>query len=191
MAWVETMSTVGLVLSCVPFLLWGVFAPAWFDPRYITRVANYVLPPMLHLRILGAHERVAPDEWVQLMRTPIARGSAGTFPLADSKYATAETLIFMSTLEHRLGASAFAGTAAGAVYGLTLDFELRHPIFLCLGVVALFCSFVNVTHALGTNNPLVNGDGRRIGQLFSIGFWVPIAVCLWLGFFGSREAAGL
>jgi hypothetical protein len=37
---VEIISTVGLVLICVPFVFWGVLAPAWFNPKYITVVAN-------------------------------------------------------------------------------------------------------------------------------------------------------
>lgn len=186
MVWEEVVSTIGLVLICVPFLLWGVLAPAWFNPKYITIVANYVLPPLMHFRWLSKDERVQPNEWISMMKSA---SNMDSMPV--TKQHTMQTLMWMETLEHRLGASAFAGIAAGAIYALTQDFTDRHPIFFCFAVTSVFCAFVNFTHAIGTNNALTNDTGTRVGIVFSAAFWIPIAACMFIGLFGSRAAAGL
>lgn len=141
---------------------------------------------MLHLRILPKEERMSYEDWVTMVRSPLVH-----MHVPKSKTAQADNLIFVATFEHRLGASSFAGIAAGAIYAFTQEFSARHPIFLCYGVVALFCSFVNFTHMVGTNNALINADAKLIGLLFSFGFWVPICAFMWIGFWGSRNAAML
>jgi hypothetical protein len=135
---------------------------------------------MLQLRFLPESERVTMKEWVEMVRSPLSKGV-----LPETKLATAETLIFMATFEHRLGASSFAGIAAGSIYALLQDFSARHPIFLAYGFVAFFCFFINFTHVIGTNNELANGDAKCVGIVFAFGFWGP-SVCSCSLAFGDR-----
>jgi len=214
MGWEETVSNIGLGLICAPFVLWGILCPAWWNPKYIVIMANYILPPMLFFRFLKPDEMISTEEWVEMVRTPLAlagktfakagqaapneAASAPLLPsncpvkvLPESKLFTAESLIWMASFEHRLGASAFVGIAAGAVYALTQDFETRHPLYLAYFVIAVFCTFCNFTHWIGTNNELRNEMGKRVGIVFTLTFWGPIAAMMMVGFLGSRKAAGL
>jgi len=168
-----TISTIGLILLIVPFLVHGIEV---LYPTQARWVVNWVLPffsPMLPSRakalLLGE----------QLAMLDAARQAA-----PRGKERAGEDYVFLLLFEQRQGAICFTAAAAGACYGLTLGLVDRDALHFMFGAIAVMMMLVNANQAglpfFGAH-PRVSRTGKHVGIIFTP-FWAGAALCNVLGF---------
>ncbi len=174
----ETLiSSLGLILSIVPFTIHGIEVLFPMQARWIV---NWVLP------FFGF---MAPDRATSLKYDDqISMLDAALEAAPKEKKRAAEDYVFLLLFEQRQGAIGFTAVAAGAVYGLALlNLFERNPLHFVFGVVAVLMMLVNANHAgipfLG-HHPKVSPIGRNVGIVFTP-FWLVVAVLNWLAFYYS------
>jgi hypothetical protein len=168
-----TISSLGLILLIVPFLVHGIEV---LFPTQARWVVNWVLPffaPMLPSRAksLQLSEQIAMLD-AALEAAPLEKKRAG------------EDYVFLLMFEQRQGAICFAAAALGALYGLTLGLVDRDALHLVFGVIALLMTLVNANQAglpFFGNHPKVSTNGKHVGFVFAL-FWAAATGLNWLGF---------
>jgi hypothetical protein len=168
-----TISTLGLILLIVPFLVHGIEV---LFPMQSRLVVNWVLPffaPMLPNRAKSL-----------LFAEQIAMLDAAVEAAPQEKRHAAEDYVFLLLFEQRQGAICFAAAAAGALYGLTLGLVDRDALHFVFGVIAILMMFVNANQAglpFFGNHPKVSSNGKHVGFIFTL-FWAVVALLNGLGF---------
>lgn len=168
-----TISSLGLILLIVPFLVHGIEV---LFPTQARWVVNWVLPffaPMLPSRAKSL-----------LLNEQIAMLDAAVEAAPQEKKRAGEDYVFLLMFEQRQGAICFAAAAAGALYGLTLGLVDRDALHFVFGVIAVLMMLVNANQAglpLFGNHPKVSTNGKHVGFAFTP-FWAAVAALNWLGF---------
>lgn len=168
-----TISSLGLILLIVPFLVHGIEV---LFPTQARLVVNWVLPffaPMLPSRAKSL-----------LLNEQIAMLDAAVEAAPQEKKRAGEDYVFLLMFEQRQGAICFAAAAAGALYGLTLGLVDRDALHFVFGVIAVLMMLVNANQAglpLFGNHPKVSTNGKHVGFAFTP-FWAAVAALNWLGF---------
>jgi hypothetical protein len=168
-----TLSSLGLILSIVPFFVHGIET---LYPTQTRWIVNWLLPffaPMLPRRA----SFLKRDEQLTMLNAALAAAPRDK-PRAGEDY------LFMMIFEQRQGAIGFTTVAAGALYGLTLGLADRDPLHVVFGVVAVLMMLVNANQAgvpFFGNHPRVSRNGKHVGYVF-VPFWAVVAVLNWLAF---------
>jgi len=169
----NAISSIGLLLLIVPFLVHGIEV-LW--PMQARWVVNWVLPffaPMLP----------CPSKSLQL-REQLAMLDAAVEAVPVEKRRAGEDYVFLLLFEQRQGAIGFAAATAGALYGLNLGIADRDALHFVFGVIAVLMTLVNANQAgvpfLG-NHPRMSVSGKHVGWVFTP-FWMAVAAINWLGF---------
>jgi hypothetical protein len=168
-----TISSLGLILLIVPFLVHGIEV---LFPTQARWVVNWVLPffaPMLPSRAKSL-----------LLNEQIAMLDAAVDAAPQEKKRAGEDYVFLLMFEQRQGAICFAAAAAGALYGLTLGLIDRDALHFVFGVIAVLMMLVNANQAglpLFGSHPKVSTNGKHVGFAFTP-FWAAVAALNWLGF---------
>lgn len=172
----ETLSTIALILSIVPFTVHGVEV---MFPLLARWIVNGVLP-FFGFTLPKRASALTADEQLTMLDAAIDAGP-------PAKNTAAKDYVFLLLFEQRQGAICFAAVAAGAIYGLTLPLAERHPLHLVFGVIAVLMTLANANHAgvpfLG-HHPRVSRHGKNVGLAFTP-FWAVAAVLHWSGFAGA------
>lgn len=168
-----TISTIGIILLVVPFLVHGVEV---LFPMQSRLIVNWVLPffaPMLPGR---AHALMLDEQTAML--------DAALVAAPHGKKRAGEDYVFLLLFEQRQGAICFAAAAAGAVYGLTLGIVEREALHFVFGVIAVLMTLVNANQAglpFFGNHPKISRNGKHVGFVFTP-FWAVVALFNALGF---------
>lgn len=169
----DTLSTLAIVLSIVPFAVHGVEV---MFPLLARWIVNGVLP-FFGFALPNRATSLTADEQLTML-------DAAIDVAPQAKKTAAKDYIFLMLFEQRQGAICFTAVAAGAIYGMTLPLMERHPLHFVFGVIAVLMTLVNANHAgipfLG-NHPKVSRHGRNVGIAF-VPFWAAVAALNWSGF---------
>lgn len=168
-----TISSLGIILLIVPFLVHGIEVLFPMQARW---VVNWVLPffaPMLPSRAKSL-----------LLNEQITMLDAALEAAPQEKKRAGEDYVFLLMFEQRQGAICFAAAAVGALYGLTLSLVDRDSLHFVFGVIAVLMMLVNANQAglrFFGNHPMVSANGKHVGFVFTP-FWAMAAALNWLGF---------
>ena len=168
-----TISSLGLILLIVPFLVHGIEV---LFPTQSRWVVNWVLPffePMLP----SGSKSLQLNEQLEML-------DAAVDAAPSEKKRAGEDYVFLLLFEQRQGAICFAAAAFGAIYGLTLGLVDRDALHFVFGVIALLMMLVNANQAgfpLFGSHPKVSTNGKHVGFVFTP-FWAATTGLNWLGF---------
>lgn len=168
------ISTLGLVLSIIPFTLHGIEV---LFPMQARLIVNWVLP-IFGLKSPGGTKALAQAEQLGMLDAALAAAP-------KEKLTNAKDYLFILLFEQRQGAIGFTAVAIGAIYGMGLEFAARQPLHLVFGIVAVLMMLVNANQAgflpFFGKHPRVSGHGRNVGIVFTP-FWLVVALLNWLAF---------
>ncbi len=168
-----SISTIGLILLMVPFLVHGIEV---LFPTQARWVVNWVLP-FFSPKLPDPATALSLDDQLSMMDA--ARAAA-----PQDKARAAQDYVFLLMFEQRQGAICFTAAAIGAVYGLSLELVDRDALHFVFGVIAVLMMLVNANQAgfpFFGNHPRVSRNGKHVGIVFTP-FWAVAALCNVLGF---------
>lgn len=168
-----TLSSLGLILLIVPFLVHGVEV---LFPTQARLVVNWVLP-FFSARLPRRADALGLDEQMVMLDAAVQAAPQG-------KARAGEDYVFLLMFEQRQGAIGFAAAAAGALYGLSLGLADRDALHFVFGVMSVLMMLVNANQAglpIFGNHPKVSRNGKHVGVVFTP-FWAVALVLNGLGF---------
>ena len=168
-----TLSTLGLILLVVPFLVHGIEVLFPMQSRW---VVNWVLPVFAPRLPNPATSLTYTD---QIAMLDAARAAA-----PSQKQRAADDYLFLLLFEQRQGAIGFTAAAAAALYGLTLGLVDRDALHFVFGVVAILMALVNASQGwvqFFGHHPRISTSGKHVGWVFTP-FWIVAAWLNWSGF---------
>lgn len=169
----NTVSTIALLLSIVPFAVHGVEV---MFPMLARWIVNGILP-FFGFALPNRATSLTSTEQVTMLDAAIDIAP-------QDKKTAAKDYVFILLFEQRQGALCFTAVGAGAIYGLTLSLVERNPLHFVFGVIAVLMMLVNANHAgipfLG-RHPRVSRHGKRVGIAFAP-FWAVVALLNWSAF---------
>ena len=168
-----TLSSLGLILLIVPFLVHGIEV---LFPTQARLVVNWVLP-FFAPGVPRHADALVLDEQMAMLDAAVQAAPQG-------KARAGEDYVFLLMFEQRQGAIGFAAAAAGALYGLTLGLGDRDALHFVFGVMSVLMMLVNANQAglpgFG-NHPKVAVNGKHVGVVFTP-IWAVALVMNGLGF---------
>lgn len=169
------ISTLGLILSMIPFTLHGIEV---LFPMQARTIVNWVLP-FFGLKIPSNSMALTQEEQFMMLDAALEASP-------KDKMTNARDYIFLLLFEQRQGAIGFTAVAIGAVYGIGLEFDARQPLHLIFGVVAILMMLVNANQTgffpFFGKHPRVSNHGRNVGIVFTF-FWLIVAILNGLAFY--------
>lgn len=119
----------------------------------------------------------------------------GLLRIHDDTILQVAHMLWFASLIIRIEGALFGAIGLGAFYALTLPFEQRHPALLLVALATAFAGVIDGHTAgfwrFGSHIDDSATPASALGASTALAIGMPVvSICNWIGFFGSRAAAG-